>query len=121
MIYYCVFCGKKLNRRRKKYCSNSCKCKQFYKEHPEKCNIWNKKNPIPKVNNKCLTCGIPCGKKKYCSEKCKPIKVYIKPHLKGMARFNEKCNICQKTFILLHIHHKDGNHENNDKDNLINL
>ncbi len=119
MTYYCVFCGKRLNRRKKRYCSNNCKCKQFYKEHPEKCNVWNKNKP--KVNNSCKTCGEECGRKKYCSDRCKPKVVYIPLHLRGMARFNTECCVCEKTFILVHIHHKDGNHKNNETNNLVSL
>ncbi len=121
MVYYCVFCGKRLNRRKKKYCSNNCKCKQFHKEHPKKCNIWNKNNPRLKVNNECLTCGTPCGRKKYCSDECKPKIVYIPPYLKGMARFNTKCYACKKTFILVHIHHLNGDDLDNRRENLISL
>jgi len=119
--YYCVFCGKKLMRRRRKFCSNSCKCKYFYKNNPEKCNIWRKNNPKPRVNNKCFNCGKDCGRKKYCSDKCKPIRIIIQPYWKGMARFNTKCYVCQRIFNLIHIHHKDGNHKNNDKENLVSL
>ncbi len=122
MVYYCIFCGKRLNRRKKKYCSNSCKCKQFYKEFPEKCNLWNKRNLKPKVNNKCLTCGTPCGRKKYCSEECKPKMIYIpqiKRYWEEIERLNAKCNICKKTFFTCHIHHINGDHSDNKKENLL--
>ena len=38
-----------------------------------------------------------------------------------MARFNTKCSICNKTFYLTHIHHINGNHEDNTKENLLNV
>jgi len=120
-IYYCIHCGKKLRGQKRKYCSNICKCRQFYKDYPEKCNLWSKRNPRPKVNNKCITCGGECGRKKYCSKDCRPRPVRIVSHLKGIARFNEKCYVCNKTFFLVHIHHKNGNHNDNDKENLIQL
>ncbi len=123
MIYYCVYCTKKLNGNKKKYCNNICKCRNFYKEHPDKCNKWNNENPKPKVKNKCLNCGKLCGRKKYCCDKCKPkIKtITIQPYWVGMARFNTKCIICSKTFYLTHIHHLNGNHNDNNKENLTNV
>lgn len=119
--YYCLVCSKRLTRRKRKFCSNSCKCKFFYKNHPDKCNTWNKNNPKPKVDKNCLICGNPSGRKKYCSEKCKPKMIIIKPYWKGMARFNSICYTCLKTYSILHIHHRDGNHNNNLPENLIGL
>ena len=117
MIYYCVFCGKRLDRKKKKYCSNSCKCKYFYKQHPEKCNKWRKS----KVNNKCITCGKTCGRKKYCSNECKPQRINIPSYWKGIEIFNIHCYVCQGLIFKVHIHHKDGNHDNNEQNNLIPL
>ncbi len=122
MKRFCINCGKVLKNNQRKFCGNSCKCKYFYKKNPEKCGMWAKNHPIPLVNNNCLTCGKKCGRNKYCSDMCKPVRMSIpKEYWGGMARINSKCLICKKTFMLLHIHHKDGNHDNNNKDNLIPL
>ena len=75
MEYFCVFCGRKLERQKRKFCSNSCKCKYFYKTHPEKCNLWNKKRP--KIKHNCKVCGKECGRKFYCSKECKELAYYF--------------------------------------------
>ncbi len=115
MEYYCIFCGKELDGQKRKFCSNSCKCKQFFKEHPEKCNLKCR----PKVNNECLTCGTHCGRKRYCSNICKPIRIYQKQYWKNIERLNAKCKICEGTIFIPHVHHINGNHKDNRKENLI--
>lgn len=124
MVYFCVNCNRKLRNNQRKFCGNSCKCKFFNKNNPEKSNIWNKKNKKPLVNNRCVACGSLCGRKKYCSDKCKPKYATIpleKSYWNGMSRVNSKCFCCDYTFDLLHVHHRDGNHNNNCKTNLISL
>ena len=127
-IFYCVYCGKRLAGNKKKYCNNTCKCKYFYKTHKEQENKrstkWIQSHYKPRVNNSCKLCGTKCGRKKYCSDKCKPLQIripqeHIKEYMTWGNRFNSECNVCEKTFFLLHIHHKDGNHSNNNKENLI--
>lgn len=119
MDYYCVFCKKRLIRRQRKYCSNSCKCRQFYKVYPERCGLWNKRNPKPKVENKCLTCDEDCGRKRYCSPICKPIRLRQKVYWKYIERFNATCRICEGTIFVAHVHHINGNHLDNKKENLL--
>ena len=118
-VYYCVFCGIRLDRSKRKYCSNKCKCKYFYQQHPEKCNQWRKRNPPKKVNNECLTCGENCGRKRYCSETCKPIRTYLGRHLKVIDRINVRCKICNGLLFVPHVHHLNGDHKDNRKENLI--
>ena len=38
-----------------------------------------------------------------------------------MIKSYSKCEVCKRNFLKLHLHHKDGNHKNNKKDNLIRL
>jgi len=124
MVHLCINCNKKLKNNQRKFCGNSCKCKFFYKKNPGKCNKWNKENPRPPVKNKCIACGSPCGRNKYCSDECKPRRITIpseKPYWSGMARINAKCFCCNNTFGVLHIHHRDGIHDNNNNINLIPL
>jgi len=121
MKYFCSNCNKVLHNNQRKFCGNICKCKFFYKNNKEKCNKWNREHPKKLVNNKCASCEKYCGRKKYCSDKCKPVTIRLQPHWRGMARFNSSCYICGKTFLLLCVHHKDGNHKNNKKNNLISL
>lgn len=122
-IYYCVYCKKRLNRRKKKYCNNICKCRQFYKEHPEKCNLWNKKNPKPKVNHNCLTCGNLCGRKRYCSDRCRPVRFRFltkkMPYWEDIKRINVHCKICGFLILIPHVHHLNGKHKDNRIENLI--
>lgn len=119
MDYYCVYCNVRLKRRQRKFCSNSCKCKQFYKEHPDKCNTWTKTHKKPKVNNVCLTCGTACGRKRYCSKECRPIRIPIMEYWNGIERINSKCKICNGTIFIPHVHHINGNHSDNRMENLL--
>lgn len=121
MTYYCSFCGNRLTRRRRKYCNNTCKCRWFHKQHPEKCNLWNKEHPRPKINNSCFTCGKLCGRKKYCSNECKPIifKELKEPeYFKKIERINVRCAVCEGLIFIPSVHHINGNHKDNRKENL---
>ena len=101
MVKYCKNCGKKLNSRQTKYCSNSCQREFEYKTYIEQ---W--KNG--EVNGLSGEYNIS-----------KNIRKYL------FAKYENKCSQCGwgeiNTFtntIPLEIHHKDGNYLNNSEDNL---
>lgn len=101
---YCLNCGKKLYKGQYKYCSNA--CQQEYK----------RKEYIEKVSN-----GEESGLKK--SGNTTKISDSIRTYL--FKKYNNKCQKCGWGEINpttgkcpLEIHHKDGNRNHNDLDNL---
>ena len=131
----CVFCKNIFqNRRHKhknKYCSSECRGKA----NRRKDYTLNSPIPKPRVLEKCATCGkniliietkIKKNKFFYCNRQCwknKPHSINLKTwkRQRGYCKElmeNAKCNCGINKKYLLHIHHIDGNHDNNKLSNL---
>lgn len=98
--YHCLWCGDKLTKKSKKYCSNQ--CRQDYEYHI-KLNQWK-----IGVYNTSVIWGVPNFIKRYLWKK-----------------YNGKCSRCgwdtpnpYINRVILEIEHIDGNSENNKEDNL---
>ena len=120
----CAICGKKFEHvssrcNKAKYCSRRC----YHKSQIGKGG----------AIFKCYHCGIEfrdslCRDRKYCSSKCvgkanrEIWKAKFTTVRRKMIKENKVkiCEICgyNKVFEILGIHHKDGNRENNEKENL---
>ena len=98
---HCLNCGKKLNKRQSKYCSNKCQTDYQYKNFIERWKT-GEENGIRGIYQ---------------------LSSYIERYIK--EKYNNsccKCGWCEVNPFTnntpLEIHHKDGDYTNNDEDNL---
>ena len=98
---HCLNCGKELNRKQNKYCSNKCQTEYQYKEYI-----------------KCWKSGEENG-----GRGTYQLSSYIERYIR--EKYGNKCCKCGwsetnpfTNNIPLEIHHKDGDYTNNDEDNL---
>lgn len=132
---FCLFCNEKLLPGQEKFCSSS---------HSAS---FNNKNRKRRVNKLCLNCNkeLPLNRQKFCSNQCQcdfnyneTIKKWknseidfvssqISHHIRRylFEKYNNKCCKCgwsvKSEFtnnIPLQVHHKDGNFQHNEEDNL---
>ena len=100
-LLFCLNCGKPLNKRQMKYCSNNCQCEYEYNEFIKKwkSGLENGMRGSYQLSNHIIR--------------------YIK------EKYNNQCCKCGWNKINpvtgnspLEVHHKDGDYTNNDEDNL---
>ena len=102
MGFYCLNCGKELQKGQKKYCSIQCQADYQYKQYIQK---WRNKEESGLIGKYKLSSHVRkfmLQKANYQCEQC------------GWHEINPFTNL-----VPLEIHHKDGNYENSYEDNLI--
>lgn len=100
-VRYCLNCGKVLNNRQTKYCSNICQTDYQYKQYINKWKLGEETSLSGEYG----------------------ISQHIRRYL--MDKYSCKCQLCgwgetnlYTNTVPLEIHHIDGNYKNNNEDNL---